>query len=213
MTAPRPVSYLFYSIQKTSIAGKNLKVVILAPGHGIRNSEYAFIATHLAARGYVVASIQYELPQDEEIEITGNVYEALETSWEQSVTYILFVTQYLKKIYPNLDFEHLTLIGHSRGGDVLMLFAQKYPELVSKAISLDNNHVPLPRTKKPQIFSLRANNTTPDKGVLPTPEEQEKYQIQIIKLKDISHMDMCFGTANQKEEINRYLTEFLQNLN
>jgi pimeloyl-ACP methyl ester carboxylesterase len=116
----------------------------------------------------------------------------------------------LKSKYPNLDCQNLTLIGHSRGGDIVMLFAEKYPELVLKVISLDNNHMPLLRAKKPEIFSLRANNTNPDNGVLPTPEEQKKYNIQILKLPNVSHIEMCFGTEIQKEEINRYITDFLK---
>ena len=190
-------------------SGKNRKVVILAHGHGIRNSDYAYISSHLAAKGYTVASVQFELPGDREPDRSGNIYEALKPIWEQSVQSILFAIHYLKNKYPNLDCQNLTLIGHSMGGDVLMLFAQKYPELVSKVISLDNNHVPLPRTKKPEVFSLRAYNTTPDKGVLPTPEEQKEFNITIVELQDISHIEMCFGTDAQKEEINRYIYGFL----
>ncbi len=190
-------------------SGKNRKVVILAHGHGIRNSDYAYISSHLAAKGYVVASVQFELPGDKEIDHGENAYEALMPVWESSIKSFLFVIRYLKNKYPNLDCQNLTLIGHSRGGDVLVLFATKYPELVSKVISLDNGHMPLPRTKKPQVFSLRAYNTFPDKGVLPTSEEQKEFDITIIEPLGISHIDMCFGTEAQKEEMNGYIDGFL----
>jgi pimeloyl-ACP methyl ester carboxylesterase len=95
------------------------------------------------------------------------------------------------------------------GGDVLVLFAQKYPELVRKLISLDNGHIPLSRTKKPQVFSLRAYNTFPDTGVLPTPVEQKEFNIRIIEPLGISHIEMCFGTEAQKEEMIAYIDGFL----
>lgn len=196
---------LYYENMKQD---KDLKLVVLTPGHGIKNSEYAYISRNLAMQGYVVASVQYELPQDEEINGTRNA-EALHPGWEYHVKSILYVLQYLKSKHPHLDCQNLTLIGHSMGGDIVLLFAQENPEMVRKVISLDNGHMPLLRTKKPQIFSLRAITTHPDPGVLPTPGEQEEYHMQIVTLKDVTHMDMCFGTARQKEEINRYITEFL----
>jgi hypothetical protein len=191
-------------------SGINRKLVLLAPGHGIRNSDYAYISTNLSSKGYVVASVQYELPGDKEIDLGGNAYEALTPVWEKNVKSFLFVIGYLKKKYPNLDCQNLTLIGHSRGGDIIMLFAKKYPELVSKVISLDNGRMPIPRTKKPQILSLRAYNTTPEKSVLPTPEEQKEFNITIVEFQDISHIEMCFGTEAQKEEINKYITDLLK---
>jgi len=191
-------------------SGKNRKLVILAHGHGIQNSDYAYISSNVASQGYVVASVQYELPGDKEIDAGGNAYEALRPVWEKTVKSFLFVIGYLKKKYPNLDCQNLTLIGHSRGGDVVMLFATKYPKLVSKVISLDNGHMPLPRTKKPRVFSLRTYNTTPDNGVLPTPEEQKEFNITIIEPMGISHIEMCFGTEAQQEEINGYITGFLK---
>lgn len=203
----RVVPVLLYA--ENIYSGKNRKLVLLAPGYGIRNSDYSYISSHLATQGYVVASVQYELPGDKEIDRSGNIYEALMPVWENSVKSFLFVIHYLKNKYPNLDCQNLTLIGHSRGGDVLVLFATKYPELVTKLISLDNGHMPLPRTKKPVVYSLRAYNTFPDSSVLPTPEEQKEFNITIIEPLGISHIEMCFGTDAQKEEMNGYIDGFL----
>jgi predicted dienelactone hydrolase len=203
----RQIPVLLYSEKIDS--GKNRKVVILAHGRGIQNSDYSYISIPLAKQGYIVASVQYELPGDEPIEISGDIYKSLKPKWDNAVKSILFVTRTLKNKYPNLDCQNLILIGHSMGGDILMLFAQKYPELVSKVISLDNCHMPFPRTDKPRIFSLRAVSTVADKDVLPTLEEQKLYNIQIVYLNDVSHIDMCFGTKAQKEEINEYITYFL----
>lgn len=203
----RKIPILLYSEKIDS--GKNRKIVIIAHGLGIKNSEYSYISINLAKQGYVVASVQYELPGDEVIILNGDIYRSLRPKWEKAVKSVLFVTKYLKNKYQNLDYKNLTLIGHSMGGDILMLFAEKYPELVSKVISLDNCHVPLPRTEKPHIFSLRATNSIADPDVLPTLEEQKRYNIQIVYLNDVSHIEMCFGSRAQKEEINGYITDFL----
>ncbi len=205
----RPIPVLLYS--ENNFSGKDLKLVIIAHGHGIRNSDYSYIANNLAIQGYVVASVQYELPDDENLDLNGNVQEILTPVWEDAVKSIMYVSKYLKGKYPNLDSQNLILIGHSRGADIVMLFAQKYPKLVSKVIALDNGHFPILRTRKPQILSLRGNNTRPDSGVLPTPEEQKEFNIQIVKLKDISHIEMCFGSTDQKGKINKYITDFLKN--
>ena len=55
---------------------------------------------------------------------------------------ILFVLGELQKRQPNAEYDHLTLVGHSNGGDVSMYFAHQHPELVSKVITLDNLRVP-----------------------------------------------------------------------
>ena len=48
-----------------AIAGiQKLPVAIVSHGNTVRNTEYSFIANVLAARGYLVASIQHDLPSD-----------------------------------------------------------------------------------------------------------------------------------------------------
>jgi len=90
------------------------------------------------------------------------------------------------------------------------LFAHLHPEMVSKIISLDNRRMPLPRTSKPRIYSLRSSDQPADPGVLPTAEEQEQFGIKIIKLPGTPHNNMA-DNANQvqRSEINRYLLQFL----
>src|SRR5271163_1647507 len=41
-----------------------LPVAIISNGNTVRNTEYSFLANVLAARGYLVASIQQDLPSD-----------------------------------------------------------------------------------------------------------------------------------------------------
>lgn len=191
------------------------KVVIFSHGYyanrGGSNKECSYLTSYLAANGYFVASIQHELASDDLIPQQGIPQVVRRPFWERGVKNILFVLEALKRNYPEMDYEHLILIGHSNGGDMSMLLGQQYPSLVDKIISLDNRRVAFPRTKQPKIFSLRSSDQTADEGVLPTLEEQQKYGISIIPLKNTTHSNMDnSGTEEQKKEINRYVLSFLR---
>jgi dienelactone hydrolase len=190
---------------------KKQKLAIINHGYGMKNTEYIFIAETLVAHGYFVASIQHELPTDEPMPTVGKPSEVRRPFWERGAANILFVVEELKKTQPLLDFKNLLLVGHSNGGDTAMLFAEKYPKLARKIISLDNRRMTLPRVKRPQILSIRSSDQAADEGVLPTVEEQKKFGIKIIKLKNTIHNDMWDGaTIEQKREINEIITSFLQ---
>lgn len=191
------------------------KVIIMNHGYGGNrpgsNKAYSYLTEYFAAKGYFVASIQHELPTDEPLPMIGNLQETRMPNWERGVQNILFVRKELKKTKPGLDFKQLTLIGHSSGGDMVMLFAKKYPALVNKVISLDNNRMALPRVKNPQIYSLRSSDPNgADAGVLPSLAEQQKFGMKIITLSNITHVEMS-DDANeaQRKQINNYIFDFL----
>lgn len=196
---------------------KNLtiqQVIILSHGYGGNrggdNKAYTYLTEFLASHGYFVASIQHELPTDELLPMTGKPQEVRRPNWERGVQNILFVIEELKRRKPMLDYKHLTLIGHSNGGDMSMLFAHKYPDKVDKVISLDNRRMPFPRVEQPKIFSLRSSDQVADEGVLPTSEEQQKYKMRVIKLQNTIHNDMDdHANAEQRKEINNYILGFL----
>lgn len=196
-------------------AGKNnhsrLKLVVLSHGYGVPNTGYTYITTFLAQHGYAVACIQHDLPGDTPIPNTGNIMETRMPYWERGVQNILFVIQELKKTKPGWDYNNISLIGHSYGADIVMLLAKEHAAAVKKVIALDNRRMPFPRASQPQLFSLRSSDLPADEGVLPTAEEQKKYNIRIIPLPNTHHNDMDdHGTDAQKKEINDYLLQFLQ---
>ncbi len=51
---------------------EKLPVAILSQGHTVRSNEYSFVADVLAARGYLVASIQHDLPTDPPLSMSGS---------------------------------------------------------------------------------------------------------------------------------------------
>jgi hypothetical protein len=71
----------------------------------------AFLANVFAARGYLVASIQHDLPTDAPL-ITreGSLYVGRLRVYEQAEANILFAMDELKKIQPNAEYNHITLV-------------------------------------------------------------------------------------------------------
>ena len=185
------------------------KLVILNPGYGGTNTDYKYIANNLAINGYFVVAIQHDLATDDPLPTTGDVYKLRKPIWDRGVKSILFVTNKIKNRYPQLDYNNIILIGHSNGGDMAMLIANEYPEFAKIIISLDNRRVVFPRSDRPKIFSIRSNDQPADPGVLPSADEQKKYNITIVKA-NTTHADMGgMGTEAQKWEINHYILKFL----
>ncbi|MFT3950251.1 MAG: hypothetical protein QM763_25015 [Agriterribacter sp.] len=189
------------------------KVVIFSHGYGQNKGGsylyYAYLTEYLASKGYFVVSIQHELSTDSLIP-QGIPQIVRRPFWERGAGNILYVINELKKSDPGLDFKHITLIGHSNGGDITALFPQKYPGLVNKIITLDNRRMPLPRATNPKVYSLRSSDQPADEGILPAEEEQKKYGMTIIRLPHTTHNDMDDrGTSKQHKEIQHYILTFL----
>ena len=129
----------------------------------------------LARRGYLVASIQHELPGDEPLPALGDPAIVRRPSWEQGVENILFTIGEIRRRRPDVDAGNVVLIGHSHGGDTSMLFAHKHPDLVRTVVSLDNRRMALPSTSRPRVFSIRSSDLEADPGVIPTAAEQAEF--------------------------------------
>ena len=189
-----------------------LPIAIISNGNTVKNTEYSFLANVLAARGYLVASIQQDLPTDPPLVTeVGQPYVGRESVYEKGEANILFVLGELKKRQPNADYDHLTLVGHSNGGDISMYCAKRHPELVSRVITLDNLRVPLVLNDKLKILSFRSKdpNFKADPGVLPTAAQAIKNGIDIVRT-DAHHTDMSDrGPESLKENIQATLDHFL----
>src|SRR5882724_8522034 len=134
-----------------------LPVAIISNGNTVGNTEYSFLANVLAARGYLVASVQHDLPTDPPLMTkVGLPYVGRLEVYKKGEANILFVLEKLKKVWPNADYGHLTLVGHSNGGDIAMYFATQHADLVSKVVTLDNLRVPFVLNKTLKILSFRS---------------------------------------------------------
>src|SRR5215467_13739052 len=160
-----------------------LPIAIISNGNTVRNTEYSFLADVLAARGYLVASIQQDLPSDPPLMTkVGMPYVGRRGVYLRCEANILFVLGELQKLQPNADYDHLTLVGHSNGGDVSMYVAKQHPELVSKVITLDNLRVPFVLSDHLKILSFRSKdpNFKTDPGVLPALGARNADNVDIV---------------------------------
>ncbi len=190
------------------------KLVIFSHGYGQNQGgdylAYSYLTEFLASKGLFVVSIQHELANDSLLPLKGNLKIVRRPFWERGADNILFVIKQLKKTNPDLDFKHITLIGHSNGGDMTALFPQKFPDLVHKIITLDNRRMTLPKTKEVKVYSLRSSDQLADEGVLPTEKETKKYKMKIVKLSNTLHNEMDDNANNeQRQEIQKYILTFI----
>jgi hypothetical protein len=189
-----------------------LPVAVISNGNTVKNTEYSFLANVFAARGYLVASIQQDIPSDPPLMTkVGLPYVGRQAVYEKGEANILFVVQELKKRQPNADYAHLTLVGHSNGGDTAMYFAKQHPEVVSKVVTLDNLRVPFVLSNKLKILSFRSHdpNFQTDPGVLPTPQQAKSEGIDIVRTQ-FQHTWMSDrGPDSAKARIQATLDQFL----
>jgi hypothetical protein len=189
-----------------------LPIAIISNGNTVRNTEYSFLANVLAARGYLVASIQQDLPSDPPLVTKiGMPYVGRRDIYMRCEANILFVLGELQKREPHAEYDHLTLVGHSNGGDVSMYFAHQHPELVSKVVTLDNLRVPFVLSDRMKILSFRSKdpNFKTDPGVLPSPEAARARGVDIVNTGALHTELSDRGPASVKEKIQATLDKFL----
>lgn len=190
----------------------NQKVVILSGGYLSTNDEYGFIANKLAEEGYLVVSIQHDLPGDAPMAKEGNIYDLRMPVWKRGDSTISFVREQLKAMCPNRNFNTMVLVGHSNGGDMSLFFAKNHPKWVTHVITLDHRRFPIPPNTWPKVLSFRASDFEADPGVLPTTEAQEMYGIRIVDLgENAKHGDLCdSGSEELKQRILKEMLRFLK---
>src|ERR1700716_3624441 len=89
-----------------------LPVAILNHGNTVKFTEYSFLANVFAARGYMAVSIQHDLDTDAPLVTkVGELYVGRLPVYQRGVANIMFALDELKKIEPNSDFAHLTMVG------------------------------------------------------------------------------------------------------
>jgi len=189
-----------------------LPVAILNHGNTVKFTEYSFLANLLAARGYMVVSIQHDIETDEPmVTQAGEEYVGRRPQYNRGIANIMFAIDELKKIQPNSDFRHLTMVGHSNGGDISMYFAKRHPDLIKKVVTLDNLRVPFITDGKFKILSFRSRDPVfkADPAVVPNDEMCQKAGITVVKT-TYQHNDLSDrGPDHVKNEIQAILDKFL----
>jgi pimeloyl-ACP methyl ester carboxylesterase len=189
-----------------------LPVVILNHGNTVKFTEYSFLANLFAIRGYMVVSIQHDLETDEPmVTKVGEEYVGRRPQYNRGIANIKFAIDELKKVQPYADYAHLTMVGHSNGGDISMYFAKRYPDLIKRVVTLDNLRVPILTDGKFKILSFRSKDPVfkPDPGVIPDDEICAKVGITVVRT-PFQHTDMSDrGPDEVKSNIQGILDKFL----
>ena len=136
-----------------------LPVAILNHGNTVKFTEYSFLANVFAARGYMAISIQHDLPTDAPmVTKVGELYVGRQPQYLRGIANIKFAVEQMQKVQPNADYDRLTMVGHSNGGDISMYFAKLYPDQIRKVVTLDNLRVPFITDGKFKILSFRSKD-------------------------------------------------------
>jgi alpha/beta hydrolase fold len=189
-----------------------LPIAILNHGNTVKFTEYSFLANVFAARGYMVVSIQHDLPTDAPmVTKVGELYVGRQPQYLRGIANIRFAIEEMHKVQPNADYDHLTMVGHSNGGDISMYFAKLYPDQVRKIVTLDNLRVPFTTDGRFKILSFRSKDPQfkTDPGVIPPEEVRQKSGIQVVET-GFRHNDMRdTGPDTAKATIQDMLDKFL----
>jgi hypothetical protein len=189
-----------------------LPVAILNHGNTVKFTEYSFLANVFAARGYMAISIQHDLPTDAPmVTKVGELYVGRLPQIQRGIANIRFAVEEMRKVDPNADYDHLTVVGHSMGGDISMYFAKMYPDQIKKVVTLDNLRVPFMTDGKFKILSFRSKDPQfkTDPGVIPPEEVREKSGITVVQTA-FQHNDMRdTGPDGTKASIQGMLDKFL----
>ncbi|HEY0328326.1 MAG TPA: alpha/beta hydrolase [Rhodopseudomonas sp.] len=190
-----------------------LPIAILNHGNTVKFTEYSFLANLFAARGYMAVSIQHDLDTDAPLVTNvGEPYVGRLPVYQRGIANINFAIDRLKTIQPNSDYDHLTMVGHSNGGDISMYFAKINPDRITKVVTLDNLRVPFMIDGRFKILSFRSTDPVfkADPGVVPDTEICEKAGITVVKT-EFQHVEMSDrGPAKVKTNIQGVLDKFLQ---
>jgi len=191
-----------------------LPVAILNHGNTVKHTEYSFLSTVFAWRGYLAISPQHDLPTDPPmVTKIGEPYVGRLPQIQRGVSNIHFAINEMKKVQPNADYEKVTMVGHSMGGDISMYFAKMYPDRIKKVVTLDNLRVPFMTDGRFKILSFRSKDpqfkTDPD--VIPNEEQRENAGITVVQT-TFQHNDMRdTGPDEAKNSITSMLDKFLVN--
>lgn len=185
-------------------------VAFISAGYGVSHSNYQFIANLFEQKGYMVVAIGHELPNDPPLSVSGNLYETRSENWSRGAVTLDFIRNNLKSRFKNYDFDNLTLVGHSNGGDISAWLANEDKNYIKVIITLDHRRVPLPRRDDIKVLSIRASDFPADKGVLPTVSEQQKFGSCVVRIPKARHNDMeDEGPEWLKTKINALIAGFL----
>lgn len=186
-------------------------LLIISNGFGISHREYTFVANYFQKKGFIVVSIKHT-PEAHSVNNSElNLLEQRKPSFTIGAKEIEFVIWYLCSNYSNINFEDISLLGHSHGGNVIIYFVENNKNIfIKRLITFDNTLLPLPKVSIPRVISLRSNDLKALKGILPSKKEITQFKMEIIYL-EVPHMEFCDrGKLESKQKILKALDSTIE---
>lgn len=192
-------------------AEKQCNVAFISAGNRVPFQKYKFLSDTLNDLGYMTIAIDHELPNDPPLSKTGDLYQTRIENWSRGAQTLDFLQQDLALRFTSYDFNNLTLIGHSNGGDISTWLSNENKSYMYQLITLDHKRVLLPKTRKIRVLSLRSPEYPTNAGVFPTEEEQKSYDICIVEIPASKHMDFTdFGVDEVQQKTINVVASFLK---
>ena len=191
---------------------KRCQVAFVSAGNHVPFTKYKFITKSLNEHGYMTVSIDHELPNDPPLSKTGDLYQTRIENWKRGAKTIKYLKGKLESRFPTYDFNKLTLVGHSNGGDISAWFSNDNNDYIHQLITLDSKRVSLPKNNNIRVLSIRSPEYPTALGVLPTIEDQKLYGICIVDMSASKHMDFTdFGVDRVQKKTIKTMLGFLKN--
>ena len=207
-----PISIAYPVNVKVCQSNSPCEVIFISAGYRVPYEKYAFLTDLLTKLNYLVVSIDHELPSDPPLSRVGDLYETRIENWQRGAETINLVQGNLSKRFINYDFKHLTLVGHSNGGDISTWLTNENSSYVKQLITLDHKRVTLPKNKKVKVLSVTSPEYPIKKGVLLTNSERKTYGVCVIEIPNSKHMDLTdYGSDFVKEKVIQIVNSFLSN--
>ena len=160
-------------------------VALLSAGYGNGYKEYRFLVEELNRAGWLVVSVDHQLPTDAKLDRNEDVGPQLKAMRRRGVANLRFVQDSLSKSHPGYDWRHVTLIGHSLGGDISAKRASEGDPTITRVSpwttgaaryrarrrSKCSRSAPATRRPTPACYRTRKskNNTAPASSSRPAP--------------------------------------------
>lgn len=188
-------------------------VAFISAGNRVPFTKYSFVGEMLNDRGYMTIYVDHELPSDPPLSKTGDLYKTRIENWTRGAQTLNVLQYELASRFPAYDFDKLTLVGHSNGGDISTWLSNENKSYVSQLITLDHKRVTLPKSENIRVLSIRATEYPTKEGVLPTESEQKQYGSCVVEIPDSKHMDLSdYGSNLAKQSTNDIMIGFLDGL-
>ena len=206
---PIPISLTYPQAHHCTQASP-CKLAVLSSGYGVPHTAYQFIADELLKNKYAVITVQHQLKDDPGLSIVQPFTKTRAENWQRGAENLNFVLSRLADKYQNINFDKITLVGHSNGGDIGAWFVKAHSQQVETLITLDHRRVPLPRLNSINVLSIRGSDYPADVGVLYTLDELKRLNACVVTIKKSRHNDMTDdGPTWLKTEIQSQINRFI----